>query len=330
MSVYKSSRDAIANKRSIMNQIPRYQPFQGVTNPITVLAAGGLLVNAVVLQQYMPNWWTGKLGGAAWMVLLPVLLVSLLYLLMPRRYHNHSQIVNATIGFTAILFVLLKTEPGLNKLAHQMFAALTGLPLKLALDPTDLLVLPFLGLAWWVLHQPPRQNRQHTYTFLASTLMLVALVADAPAPESRGVVCVTGQNSRITAITLQNATNYFGSTQRYTIYESQDSGVTWRFVEVTEKPPCTVPSSSIVDALDGSNPQIQYLLRSGNGIYRSSDGGVTFTREYEVSTIFYGAYLDRTTGQVYVAAGRAGLLIRDVEGSYQAIDIIQVAPQPIR
>ncbi len=104
------------------------------------LALGGLalvLLNALWLQPQHAGWLSGKLGDLGWMLSAPFLLALPLALIL----HDRRTLGWAALILTGALFSLLKTLPAANEAARAAWLGLTGYPLKLALDPTDLLAL---------------------------------------------------------------------------------------------------------------------------------------------------------------------------------------------
>lgn len=118
--------------------------LHSLTHPIAVLAAVMLWLNALVFQPLWPNWLTGKLSDLAWMVLAPLLLAAALAPLGFGRAVRAFSLM--AVGLT---LVAVKNLAPLNAAVLQLFASF-GFPLKLALDASDVIVLPGLLLAWHI------------------------------------------------------------------------------------------------------------------------------------------------------------------------------------
>ena len=130
-----------------------------LAHPITIAAIILLLVNDHVLRILWPSWLTGKLGDVAWLAFAPIVLAALLAPFLPRRGNAAMVIAMASVG---LVFALGNTVPAFLALILRSLEWLSGIPFRLQLDPTDLLTLPALALAWYVWRQPipPRQGQR--------------------------------------------------------------------------------------------------------------------------------------------------------------------------
>jgi hypothetical protein len=134
-------------------------------SPVALAAVALLVVNDHVLKQAYPGWVTGKLSDVAGLVFFPLLLVSA-WEIMARRDPSRRALAVACAA-TALVFVAIKLWPpaGIGyRWGLAMFqwpfralaaavrgAGLPGLaPVSLVRDPTDLLALPALAVAWVV------------------------------------------------------------------------------------------------------------------------------------------------------------------------------------
>ncbi|GIE30849.1 hypothetical protein Ait01nite_038940 [Actinoplanes italicus] len=114
---------------------------------MTVAALALLIVNDHVLKAACPGWVTGKLSDAAGMVVAPPLLAALAGLVAPRRRVTVGAILAVGVGFTFVKMWSYGAE-----LASSAWSLVT--PSLVRADPTDLLALPFLAVAWWTAHRP--------------------------------------------------------------------------------------------------------------------------------------------------------------------------------
>ncbi len=139
-----------------------------------------LLLNDHVLKVHCPSWWTGKLSDAAGMVFFPLLLQGAWELALETLGRWRGPDVRVTAGcvvLTGAVFTLVKT----NVHAAQWYQATWGVlrwPLdmvaawwrhqpvpraglvQLVMDPSDLMVLPLLGLALWTGWRVSREASQ--------------------------------------------------------------------------------------------------------------------------------------------------------------------------
>lgn len=153
-------------------------PWRALTHPGWWCALALLALNDHVLKGsgLLPNTLTGKLSDVAGMVAAPVLAAALLGARSRRSTAAAFALVAA--GFTAI------------KVSHAASAlylgalALVGVHGRNAVDPTDLLALGALPLAWRLCTAAPTGSRRLALQRLAVALGGLACVATSqPAPE---------------------------------------------------------------------------------------------------------------------------------------------------
>ncbi len=136
-----------------------------LAHPVAVSAVGLLVLNDHALKAAFPGFVTGKLSDVAGMVFFPLFLASLGQLVAPRA-RPHRMLLVACVA-TALVFAATKTLPFANDLyritwggLQWPFRALRALvahrPLPglakvvLVRDPTDLLAVPFVLVAYVV------------------------------------------------------------------------------------------------------------------------------------------------------------------------------------
>src|SRR5262245_52649713 len=114
-----------------------------LAHPVTVAAVIALLVNDHVLKAHWPGPVTGKLSDVAGMLVAPPLIALGLVLAGVRGR------TSAVVGLvtTGALFTLIKSSGYAAQLAESAWSAVAG-PSRVVVDPTDLLALPALALAW--------------------------------------------------------------------------------------------------------------------------------------------------------------------------------------
>jgi hypothetical protein len=142
--------------------------------PPTILAVVLLLLNDRVWKQQWPGPVTGKLSDVAGLVLAPALLA--LALSACRLRHPATWALSAT----GIGFVVVKTTESGAQLASDAWSLVT--PSVVLRDPTDLLALPALGVAWWSYRWARRSQLPHRRRAMVAAGALVlpfAVVATA-------------------------------------------------------------------------------------------------------------------------------------------------------
>ncbi|HKZ69779.1 MAG TPA: hypothetical protein VJ020_06855 [Anaerolineales bacterium] len=313
-----------------------------LTHPLAIGAMLTLALNALLLQPNWPSWWTGKIGDAAWLAFAPHLAAAGLALLLPRRFERRNRL----LGLSAVLltgagFAAVKALPAVNHLAVAAFDRIS-FPAKLALDPTDLVALPGLLVAWWTWTKAERKSASRLRRFFAISFAMLAVVADSAGPQDRGVVCLAKDGDVLYATSEVNEYAYFNSRVLKSVYRSEDGGLTWVFEEVrtgelstksvaTPTPEPNSPPSSYCEKLiwpvyEAADTQVQYFGIDRKGIYRSEDGGATLKLENEFPDPIYGALIHSPTGNVVVAAGRSGVLTRTPAGEWQTTILTNETP----
>jgi len=123
-------------------------------HPLPLAAVLALVVNDHVLKGsgLLPAAVTGKLSDVAGLFFFPVLCASLVRALrgLAGRCDGDGMVrALGSIAITGSVFAALKLSPSFNAVAGRLWGHNT-------LDPTDLLALPSLGLAWlWLRHGRP-------------------------------------------------------------------------------------------------------------------------------------------------------------------------------
>ncbi|MEU7474538.1 hypothetical protein AB0A63_01055 [Lentzea sp. NPDC042327] len=114
-----------------------------VAHPVSLGAAAVLLLNDHVLKRAWPGLVTGKLSDVAGLVVAPAVLGLLAGLLRAGRAGAAAAVVLTGAGFAWV-----KTTAVGAEVASAAWSLVNGPSVVLA-DPTDLVALPALGLAWW-------------------------------------------------------------------------------------------------------------------------------------------------------------------------------------
>jgi hypothetical protein len=323
----------------------RGKAFVWLCHPVTVTALALLIVNDHVLKSAWPGWVTGKLSDVAGMVLAPPLLAALAGLIAPRS--SFRRVAVAAIVAVGCGFAFVKLRGYGAELASEAWSLFT--PSLVRADPTDLLALPFLGVAWWTAHRPltgvPARRWLRALrlaVILPAALFGVAATSATPTPEAF-VVVVEGDALYLGATT--------GMEPAWSV--SHDGGRT--FVDTEPLPAwrhetgpgpsvsATAPAPSASAARQDcarSVPVVCYRVaggyriavesRTGDGPWQESWGlskaqwtALKDGYPYEDSTHIESealAVLDVPGGHVLVVAnGRDGFAVRDEAGSWRRI-----------
>ena len=127
-------------------------PVGEALHPIALAAVLLLVINDWVLKPHWPGAITGKLSDVAGLIFAPVLLSAVigLALFTARRrdpYLTHRRLV-ACIAATGITFAVTKLWPAAATLVAHAISVVR--PAHIVVDPTDLLALPALAIAYWI------------------------------------------------------------------------------------------------------------------------------------------------------------------------------------
>lgn len=307
-----------------------------LSQPLSVGAILLLLINDHLLRIYWPSWWTGKIGDFAWLYFTPFVLAAILAWLIPSCWKHHETIVFAlAFGLTGGIFSLANTWPVFHLCLVNLLEVLLGVPIRLHLDPTDLIALVSLAMAWWMW----TREKRFQHKFRKSGLMLIPAAAfltianSAIWPDNRGIECLVLREDRITAYTER--LSYVDDA-----FESQDGGSAWQTSSDLDRTGCTPIENN--EILDPSNPNIRYRFILPNIIEFSSDGGTTWQEDFliepigEVEEILIrkthrgpivlenrplDALIDPTNGNLLLAMGHRGLLMRESDGNWDWIAV---------
>ncbi|MGE0548602.1 MAG: hypothetical protein AB7O24_25810 [Kofleriaceae bacterium] len=143
-------------------------PIGEALHPVTLAALALLIVNDWVMKpRFGPSLVTGKLSDIAGLVAAPLLLSALIGLaLWAASKLGADTAAPVTAGRLAVCVAatgLAFTAVKLSERAAGWFVAaveLLGRPAEVFLDPSDLLCLPALAVAWWIGRDEIR--RQHS------------------------------------------------------------------------------------------------------------------------------------------------------------------------
>jgi hypothetical protein len=296
--------------------------FAWLGHPVTVLALAVLIVNDHVLKAAHPGWVTGKLSDAAGLVLAP----ALLGLVLPRA------VAVALVGAGFTLAKATETGAGVASAAWGLVSGPSGI----RADPTDLLALPFLGLAWWACsraHRRPAAGRWERAVRVGVLLPLALIgVAATSAPAQYEALVVASTPQAL----------YLGTGKNDSVYSwaTGTDGHTWTTVDSADEP--SPEPAGTAKACSAATPRLCYRIVPGRiGVRGSTDAGTTWSDSWGITekqrAYLAGEYYDvddpdrelvsRTLAVrdvpgghiVLVANGRDGFARRDVDGTWQRL-----------
>ncbi|MFF0771752.1 hypothetical protein ACFYUK_22895 [Nonomuraea wenchangensis] len=280
---------------------------------MTVAGVIVLLVNDHLLKQAWPGFVTGKLSDVAGLLVAPPLL-ALLFL---RRAD-----LAATLA-TGVLFALVKTTETGAEAASHVWTLVAG-PSRVLADPTDLLALPALALAWWIRNRSlAAPSSPRARVLLTAPLALLAVAASGAAPQATSeAASVEVRGERIIVHTHDSAA-----------WTSADRGDTWVY-ESTSDRPRKRPTTAMCVPYKATRC---YRVTPGRlGVEQSDDGGDTWRPSWspprdDLDRLArqYDDDLPRSGGLavqgwrgghvVVVANGSEGILLRDETGSWRRL-----------
>ncbi|MET8306532.1 hypothetical protein [Micromonospora sp. NPDC005173] len=254
-------------------------------HPATLLALLVLVVNDHLLKPAFPGLLTGKLSDVAGLLLAPPLVAVLLTLLVPRLPARAA----ALAGLVAVGagFAVVKSSGYAADVASSAWSALAG-PSLVRADPTDLLTLPALALAWWswtrARERPVRYRLARLVRLLVVVpLALVAVTATSPAyfPYALGVSLL---DDRPAISVGSGATSWPQRAADGQWAVSDDGATTWRLATEAEQPRLSDLDDPHRQACVPAEPRRCYRVVAGQlRVEQSDDAGVSWRAAWEVS-----------------------------------------------
>lgn len=295
-------------------------------HPVSILAVIVQLVNDHILRRAIPSPVWGKLGDVTMLTYAPLMCAALLAVIAPIL--SRRTVALFGLGLVGTWFTLGKTVPIVLTTTNALVSWLTGRPSLLILDPTDLIALPALGVAWWIWQHPLPMARSAVRPLGAAALCMawLATVATSIPMLDEGIVRVCTFDK--TLLALSSVADDEGR------FLSDDGGLTWRLQQESDPIPqgCMDEVSRLRRSwtLDVPGGHRQYRLTSAVGVERSDDGGATWQFVYDARVdAISGAYaeeidfgpidatLDARTENLVVAMGRRGVLAIKPDNSLQ-------------
>ncbi|NUT35152.1 MAG: hypothetical protein HOV79_19020 [Hamadaea sp.] len=300
-----------------------------LAHPVTVAALAVLLLNDHVLKAAHPGWVTGKLSDVAGLLVA----APLVALVLSAAGRGFRATAGVAVALTGTLFTLVKISGYAAGVASAAWTAVAGTSRVLA-DPTDLLALPALLLAYHVgmrASRAPAPGRvartARIWLVLPVALLAVAATSKEDPPDASMAVVYRGE------IYVNTSSGYLATAD----------GITWREVDYEFgadlwKEPEFVAHRAGTETSAPYEPGARYRPRSGGlGVERSVDGGPWQTiwsvsdgrREFlaraldapleEITTSDVAVHFGRS-GRIVVAANRQdGIAVQRGDGPFERI-----------
>ncbi|MEV0645480.1 hypothetical protein AB0I28_09470 [Phytomonospora sp. NPDC050363] len=309
-----------------------------VAHPSTIAAALVLLVNDHILKAAFPGLITGKLSDFAGLAAAPALLALAVALIVPRL--PATALAATALTLTGAGFVWVKATGAGAEAASAAWSVITG-PSVILADPTDLLAVPALALAWWTWRRVrpapdvPASTLARARLFVALPLIVLATAATPADPLPDAVLAVEEEAGEVALHT------------GYGITRGTPDGA-WSPIEDLPDGAAEKDLSN-ASACAPDDPVHCYRLHEGEaiGVDETLDGGATWRTAWELPPdrwrwLYRSHELDSSNRpgigdvlkgldilvravpaghQVVVAAGVEGLVVRSPEGEWSRVSV---------
>lgn len=321
-----------------MNNLLTRRALLALSHPLSIAALLILLLNDHWLKKVAPSWITGKLSDVAGLVFVPFMLLVVLAFVLPARYRKHERALAwLALFMVGGAFALIKTIPAARDVAVQIFESVFGWSIIIRIDPSDLLALPALWVAWRIWNQSAATALTPSRSWPLLVLSVVALVATSPLYPNLGVYCLRQTGTDVTAYTSSGS------------FISKDGGNTWDFVEMSADiaENCSPFISDVRELADPNQSNARYRITPHQSIECSVDGGQTWQSELtptmtEAQMEYYhtvrpkreqlsgvprpdpgpyDAVIDQRTGTLIAAMGQEGAAVRTPAGQWHYVAV---------
>lgn len=316
-----------------------FKALHALSHPLSIGAIVLLLINDHVLRLFWPSWWTGKLGDFAWLYFMPFASAALIAWFIPSRWKRHEVLVGVlAYGLTGGVFALGKTSPSFHLWLVDQLEHLFGMPIGLRCDPTDLIALPALMASYWMwtrhVRFQPEPSQRGLILIPVAALLTIANMMPRP-PDNKGIDCLMLRENAVYAYAT------YANSGENNAYVSTDGGYSWAAASIDEHDDC-VPAG-IRQIWDPSNPDLRFRFGNQPSVIEvSTDAGGTWQEEFQIKAIgeiediiirntHHGplsldiepqdALIDPSSGNLLLAMGFRGLLMREANGHWVWIPV---------
>lgn len=316
-----------------------------LAHPLSLLMIMVLIVNDHIFKHTIPSWWTGKLSDVAGLAFAPLLIAVFLALIIPSKIPYRKSIVFwSAFYFVSVIFTLLKISPSFNQIFREGLHILTSNQHSIVLDPTDLLTLPAIFIAYWLWHTNHEFQPSHLMIVLGLGLASMGILATSPG-EILGAYCL--QSSSNTVVLLVDGETFISEDGGLT-WESTFASGNWDYAQCNEHVyQGTVPPTQVMS----NNFEWKYVSPKNSQFFArfnlytieiSTNSGQTWQTEYSLENTFdkkrpkesssfccgfiintgpQDAILDEQTGNLVVAMGYHGILVRKANNNWQWVGV---------
>jgi len=327
--------------------VARGAALRWLAHPVSLLAVGILLLNDHVLKDAYGTWWTGKLSDVAGLVFAPALLAVALTALAPRLDRRRAAAISiAAIG---VIFTWVKLTALGAATASAAWSAIAG-PSVVLRDPTDLLTLPALALAWYTWRRtaarpaPSSATRRKLATAVVLPIALLATVASSQdwLGQAEGVVVADGQLYVYLTYDYSGRTDARWEEVHESGWQMGYSNLDYADPDEPGRPFKAPVFPQETPACTAAQPDVCFRPTPGRlGVDISHDGGKTWAPEWVVTDHQWEKLGDMTFGgepresrlvtrqvavfdtedgfKVYAANSVDGVAIRDEEGVWRRV-----------
>ena len=296
-----------------------------LAHPLSLFACFLLLFNDFYLKTQYPSFLSGKLSDFAGLFLLPFLAGAVLSLAAGPLRISPRLILILALGIPGAAYTAAKIFPPFTQFLNALLST------RIIPDVSDLAALPVLAgsaVLWHTLRSRPVVYRR--WQWAALPLVLLATLADMAAPDY-GISCLRNEGTRL----------YAASTiaQRFV---STDGGLTWQTDTSEFFTVCQPGNFGAPPSLEDKVRGTLYEFPDESHVSVSQDGGATWTRQAVNTDVsqaeqayiqlsstgnptlrpgILGAVIDPGTGNLVMALGHQGVLVREPSGTYVWADV---------